>query len=126
LSRVVALSDEDIEKAAMIFGEIARCILRAEIKKLSLAFKQAPESIGDHHANLKFSGFEMNSGKIENFHSGLSGRVGTEQKEYWLMISFPSFTLDILVSICRDHNLPQLLMKLNLNIGFWVLQGTRG
>jgi hypothetical protein len=71
------LSDAGLDEAVGVFSAGVRRILadaQAQLRKgLAAMREQAAESAGGHS---KFQTFAMSSGKVENFHNGLTERTG--------------------------------------------------
>jgi hypothetical protein len=78
LREVSRLSTDELRASANAFGEGVETILGDAVGELKKCFaemdRMAAESAAT--ASSKFQTFKMSSGSVEDFHSGLQGRVG--------------------------------------------------
>ena len=77
--RVVSrLRKVDINKAAQLFGEGVARILEDRVKQLKACYDEMDRKAVEesNETNKKFQTFAMSAGKVEDFHKGLTERVG--------------------------------------------------
>ena len=79
LRAVSRLSTQDIVKAAQLVGEGVARVLEERVKDLKACYDNMDKKTAEellNTANVKFQAFTMSAGKVEDFHKGLTERVG--------------------------------------------------
>jgi hypothetical protein len=77
LHAVSGLTDEEIDTVISTFQHVARAVLRKEMNKLRNTFQTSRDDENECTESTKFQVQTTTYGNIDDFHSGLSGRVGT-------------------------------------------------
>ncbi len=78
LREVSRLSSDELRASANAFGEGVETILGDAVGELKRCFAEMDRMAAESAAaaSSKFQTFKMSSGSVEDFHSGLQGRVG--------------------------------------------------
>jgi hypothetical protein len=76
---IAALSDEDVDIAWQVIAEEMKIEFRSRILELRHSFGEMDRASADSKlggASAKFQTFKASAGTVDDFHKGLSGRVG--------------------------------------------------